>query len=72
MIARKREKKAKEPQKKHYVILNSDLNYFCGFSHGGKFVWKNDSSQAKTFTDEHKFKNLSRWYPHEIIMDWVD
>jgi|SanBayMetagenome_1026888.scaffolds.fasta_scaffold176316_1 hypothetical protein len=72
MIPRKKTKKLKEPQKKHYVILNSDLNYFCGFTHGGKFSWKKDFSEAKYFTDEHKFKMLTRWYPNEIMMDWVD
>ena len=73
MIQRKtRKPKKKVVQQKHYVIMNSDLKYFCGFHRGGKFRWADDFEAAKKFEDEHKFNSFKKWCNEEVIMDWID
>lgn len=69
---RKTTKKSTDP-KRHFVIINADLEYFCGFKYGGKFNWHNSYEQAKKFEDIRKFESIKKYYKDkEVIMDWVE
>lgn len=64
----------KKPKRisKRFVVINSELKYFCGFERGGKFKWVDDFSQAKEFEDVRKFAWIEKnSHGLEVIMDWT-
>jgi hypothetical protein len=50
-------KKQKETRK-WFIVMNSNLEYFCGLAYGGQPVWCNDYNEAKPLDNERKFITL--------------
>ena len=62
----------KEPKRKWFIVMNSQLEYFSGLMYGGQLVWCNDFKEAKPLDDEAKFHTLRRMcYDEELIMDYI-
>lgn len=63
----------KEPKRKWFIVMNSQLEYFSGMMYGGELVWCSDYNECKLLDDEAKFKTLQRMsYNEELIMEYVD
>lgn len=71
VIKRKGRPKKKREEKKHFAIINADCQYFAGFERGGKFKWTYDAAEAKKFQELDKFESFKKWYPRQIIIDWL-
>lgn len=63
-------KKVERP--KSFVVMNSNLEYFCGLIHGGQLVWSGDYSRAKPLDDEAKFATLQSLCNDELAMDYIN
>lgn len=62
----------KEPKRKWFIVMNSQLEYFSGLMYGGQLVWCSDYNEAKPLDDEAKFRTLQRMnYGEELIMDYI-
>ena len=62
----------KEPKRKYFIVMNSQLEYFSGLMYGGQLVWCSDYNEAKPLDDEAKFKTLQHMcYGEELIMDYI-
>ena len=63
-------KQHKKP--KEFIVMNSQLEYFCGMMYGGQLVWCSDYSEAKPLNDEAKFKTLQMLFSgEELILDYI-
>ena len=63
-------KQHKKP--KEFIVMNSQLEYFCGMMYGGQLVWCSDYSEAKPLNDEAKFKTLQMLCSgEELILDYI-
>jgi hypothetical protein len=60
------------PPPREFVVINSQLQYFCGFARGGVLRWVDDHSSAKRLDDVRKFETLKRITQDEIAMGWCD
>jgi len=60
------------PPPREFVVINSQLKYFCGFARGGVTRWADDHSAAKRLDDVRKFETLRRITHDEIAMGWCD
>ena len=65
-------KKQKDEKREWFIVMNSQLEYYCGMMYGGELVWSNDYREAKPLDDEAKFRTL-RYLSHgeELIMDYI-
>jgi hypothetical protein len=55
-----------------FIVMNSQLEYFCGLMYGGQIVWSSDYNEAKPLDDEAKFQTLkSLSYGEELILDYI-
>ena len=62
----------KEPKRKWFIVMNSQLEYFSGLMYGGQLVWCSDYNEAKPLDDEAKFRTLQYMcYGEELIMDYI-
>jgi hypothetical protein len=62
----------KEPKRREFIVMNSQLEYFSGLMYGGQLVWCSDYKEAKPLDDERKFKTLQYMcYNEELIMDYI-
>lgn len=58
--------------RKWFIVMNSNLEYFCGLMYGGQIVWDKDYKEAKPLDDESKFKTLQSLSPgYELILDYI-
>jgi hypothetical protein len=65
-------KKKKEEHRRWFVVMNSELEYFCGLAYGGQLVWCGDFEEAKPLDKESKFIALqSMCYGKELILDYI-
>jgi hypothetical protein len=67
-------KKQKDEAKnrKWFIVMNSNLEYFSGLMYGGEIVWCGDYKEAKPLDDEAKFHTLrSLSYGEELILDYI-
>lgn len=66
-------KSKKEPlERKWFIVMNSQLEYFAGLIYGGQILWSYDYNEAKPLDLESKFvalKNMS--YGEELILDYI-
>jgi hypothetical protein len=58
--------------RREFLVMNSRLEYFCGFGRGGKMLWLDDHSMAKPLDDERKFRTMQRLCPDSLAMGWCD
>mgnify|MGYP003351438145 CR=1 FL=1 len=57
---------------KWFIVMNSNLEYFCGLAYGGQIVWCGDYKEAKPLDNERKFKMLQSLCPYdELIFDYI-
>jgi hypothetical protein len=64
--------KQKDDKRKNFIVMNSDLEYYCGMMYGGELVWSSDYKEAKPLDDEAKFRTLkSLSYGKELILDYI-
>jgi hypothetical protein len=64
--------KQKDDKREWFIVMNSDLEYYCGMMYGGELVWSHDYKEAKPLDDEAKFKTLkSLSYGKELILDYI-
>jgi len=62
----------KEPKRKYFIVMNSQLEYFSGMMYGGQLVWCSDYNEAKPLDDEAKFKTLQYMcWGEELILDYI-
>ena len=60
------------PKRNWFIVMNSQLEYFCGLMYGGQLVWSSDYNEAKPLDDEAKFKTLQYMCcGEELIMDYI-
>jgi hypothetical protein len=66
-------KSKKEPlERKWFIVMNSQLEYFAGLLYGGQIVWSRDYDDAKPLDLESKFITLkSMSYGEELILDYI-
>jgi hypothetical protein len=65
-------KKQKDDRRKWFIVMSSDLEYYCGMMYGGQLVWSSDYREAKPLDDEAKFKTLQYLsYGKELILDYI-
>lgn len=63
---------SKKDTRQWFIVMNSNLEYFCGLMYGGKLVWCSDYKEAKPLDDERKFRTLqSMCRGEELIMDYI-
>ena len=66
-------KKKKEEHRRWFVVMNSELEYFCGLAYGGQLVWCGDFRECKQLDNEAKFKTIQRiCRGEELIMEYVN
>jgi hypothetical protein len=64
--------KQKDDKREWFIVMNSDLEYYCGMMYGGELVWSHDYKEAKPLDDEAKFRTLkSLSHGREIVMDYI-
>ena len=64
--------KQKDDRREWFIVMNSDLEYYCGMMYGGELVWSSDYLEAKPLDDEAKFRALkSLSYGKELILDYI-
>lgn len=64
--------KQKEDKHKWFIVMNSQLEYFCGLMYGGELVWNSDYNEAKPLDHIEKFNVLKRMcYGEELILDYI-
>lgn len=69
---RAKKRKEEEKNRKWFIVMNSNLEYFCGLAYGGQCVWDKDYNEAKPLDDEAKFHTLKALcYTDELIMDYI-
>jgi hypothetical protein len=51
-------KQKKIEPRKWFIVVNSDLEYFCGLAYGGQPIWCSDYTEAKPLDNERKFSTL--------------
>lgn len=65
--------KQKDDKREWFIVMNSNLEYYCGMMYGGQLVWSNDYREAKPLDDEAKFRTLQRMsYGKELILDYIN
>ena len=67
-------KKVKETLKdrREFIVMNSQLEYFCGLAYGGQLVWNHDYKEAKPLDHEDKFKTLQYLcLGEELALDYI-
>jgi hypothetical protein len=63
----------KKEKRKEFIVMNSQLEYFCGLAYGGKSVWCSDYKEAKPLDNELKFKTLQRMcWGEELVLDYIN
>jgi len=66
-------KKTEKITRKWFIVVNSDLEYYCGLAYGGQPVWCSDYEECKALDDERKFTTLQYiCYDKELIMEYID
>ena len=64
--------KDESKDRKWFIVMNSDLEYYAGMMYGGQLVWSRDYEDAKPLDDEAKFRTLkSLSYGTELILDYI-
>lgn len=64
--------KQKDDRREWFIVMNSDLEYYCGMMYGGQLVWDSDYKNAKILDDEAKFRTLKYLsYGKELILDYI-
>ena len=62
----------KQPKRKEFIVMNSQLEYFSGMMYGGQLVWCGDYNESKPLDDIAKFYTLKRMcHGEELIMDYI-
>jgi hypothetical protein len=62
----------KHQKPKEFIVMNSQLEYFCGLMYGGQLVWSGDYKEAKPLNDEAKFRTLQMLCRgEELILDYI-
>lgn len=64
-------KKKEKIQKKDFIVLNSNAEYFCGLMYGGQIVWTNDYKEAKPLDHINKFKTLERISGESLYLEYI-
>jgi hypothetical protein len=65
-------KKKKAEKRDWFIVMNSQLEYFCGMAYGGQLVWCSDYNEAKPLDHPNKFNTLKYLcYNEELIMDYI-
>lgn len=65
-------KKQKDEKCKWFIVMNSQLEYFCGLAYGGQCIWNSDYKEAKPLNNESKFITLKNiCYGEELILDYI-
>jgi hypothetical protein len=65
-------KKKKENKRDWFIVMNSQLEYFCGLAYGGQCIWNSDYKESKPLDNERKFITLKNMcYGEELIMDYI-
>jgi len=65
--------KGKKAEKlREFIVMNSNLEYFCGTIYGGQLVWDSDYNEAKPLDRIEKFETIKRMcYGEELILDYI-
>jgi hypothetical protein len=64
--------KVTKETRKWFIVMNSDLEYFCGLAYGGQPVWCSDYDKCKPLDNERKFKTLQLiCSDKELIMEYI-
>jgi hypothetical protein len=62
----------KQLKRDWFIVMNSQLEYFCGLMYGGQLVWSSDYNEAKPLDDERKFRTLQMLcMGEELVLDYV-
>jgi len=65
--------KQKDDKREWFIVMNSDLEYYCGMMYGGELVWSSDYRECKQLDNEAKFRTLqSLCWDKELVMEYVD
>lgn len=66
------DKKQKSEKRKWFIVMNSQLEYFCGMMYGGELVWSGDYKECKLLDNEAKFRTLQYLcYGEELTLDYI-
>lgn len=61
-----------DQEKRWFIVMNSQSEYYCGLMYGGNLVWSHDYKEAKPLDHEDKFRRLqSICHGEELIMDYI-
>ena len=64
--------KQKDDKREWFIVMNSQLEYYCGMMYGGELVWSGDYKEAKPLDHEAKFRTLQHLcYGEELILDYI-
>jgi len=62
----------KNEKRNWFIVMNSQLEYFCGMMYGGQLVWSGDYNEAKPLDDERKFRTLQMLCRGEdLVLDYI-
>lgn len=62
----------KQPKRKEFIVMNSQLEYFSGLMYGGELVWCSDYNEAKPLDNEAKFRFLQVLCSgEELIFEYI-
>ena len=66
-------KKKKEDKRDWFIVMNSQLEYFCGLAYGGQCVWNSDYKEAKPLDHINKFNTIKYLAPYgvEVIFEYI-
>jgi hypothetical protein len=58
--------------RREFIVMNSQLEYFCGLAYGGQLVWDSEYKNAKPLDHENKFKTLQYLcLGEELVLDYI-
>lgn len=62
-----------DENRKWFIVMNSQLEYFAGLVYGGKLLWSGDYRDAKPLDDEAKFRTIQALTcGEELLMDYIE
>lgn len=62
----------KNEKRNWFIVMNSQLEYFCGMMYGGQLVWSGDYDEAKPLSELTQFNGLQNMcLGEELVLDYI-